>query len=299
MIIIRTKRGIMGPPAPHFCITCGFPAPQVYKTYANGNLVKLLNCKSCGELIDKYVEYDSIIVIINLILLNPSAYRHVLLNHAFEGFWKLGVVSLFVEAYCFWCFQKGMEQFQLDQDQDNLTTTAKTDFYEIEIKFYIALLRTFLSTLFFQSMIFLSVFIFRFFYPPFGDGGGSSWNAENVGTKAKRNSAKRKSMKRNALFPLSLKPGQHQVQFSYLTLWKGLCLSSFSVVFKLVALIWSYAYDHDRIMVVELLLVLTNSQCYHATTGISQIKSVAIVAACFAATRYTLSYYDGFITTAL
>jgi len=285
----------MGPPAPHFCITCGFPAPQVYKTYANGNLVKLLNCKSCGELIDKYVEYDTIIVIINLILLNSSAYRHVLLNHAFEGFWKLGVVSLFVEAYCFWCFQKGMEQFQLDH-----LTSAKTDFYEIEIKFYIALLRTFLSTLLFQCLIFLSVYLFRFFHPPVQPfGGGGAWNSENVGNRTKRNSAKKKSMKRNFLFPRSLTPVQHQLQFSYLTLWKGLCLSSFSVVFKLVALIWSYAYDHDRIMLVELLLVLTNAQCYHVTTGISQVKAIAMVAACFLATRFSLSFYDGLITTSL
>ncbi len=33
---------------------------------------------------DKYVEYDNIIIALNLVLLNPMAYRHVLLNHAFE-----------------------------------------------------------------------------------------------------------------------------------------------------------------------------------------------------------------------
>lgn len=33
---------------------------------------------------DKYVEYDNIIILLNLVLLNPMAYRHVLLNHAFE-----------------------------------------------------------------------------------------------------------------------------------------------------------------------------------------------------------------------
>jgi len=49
----------------------------------------------CGELIDKYVEFDEIIVAINLVLQNPMAYRHVLLNSAFEVSWNIKHKNIF------------------------------------------------------------------------------------------------------------------------------------------------------------------------------------------------------------
>ncbi|XP_021945249.1 protein ARV1 isoform X1 [Folsomia candida] len=270
----------MGPPSPYFCIQCGHPAPQVYKTYANGNLVKLLPCKSCGELMDKYVEYDNIIIALNLILLNPMAYRHVLLNHAFEGFWKLGVVSLFVEAYCFWCSKKGVEH------------DDATDFYELEINFYTALLRTFFATVLFHAAVLGSCLLLP-------KTGGDENNVFGFGPR-QTNSMKRGSNKRRSLpgnvSPSTSFPSSGNLQFSYLTVWKGLCLSGFAEMFKLVALIWSYANDYERIFLVECLFVLSNTQCYFVTTGISQVKSFFLIGTCYFLTKCVLRYYDQFIT---
>jgi len=54
-------------------------------------------------------------------------------------------------------------------------------------------------------------------------------------------------------------------QFSYLTLWKGLCLSSFAEVFELVALIWAYSHNQSRILFVTGLFILSNIRSYEGT----------------------------------
>ena len=38
----------------------------------------------CHSLADKYIEYDPVIVMIDLVLLNEQAYRHVLYNSPFQ-----------------------------------------------------------------------------------------------------------------------------------------------------------------------------------------------------------------------
>ncbi|CAG7836909.1 unnamed protein product [Allacma fusca] len=129
-------------PLPYYCIYCGHEEPQVYKTYAEGNLVKLLQCSSCYNLVDPYCEYDTTLLSINVVLQNKKAYRHILLNTWFENFWKLAIVFLFCESYCSWCFQKGME-----------SKANYADFYELETNFYRALLRTIVSTAAFDGLI--------------------------------------------------------------------------------------------------------------------------------------------------
>lgn len=46
-------------------------------------LVLILSClfqKSCQKPVDKYVEYDPVIILINAILCKAQAYRHILFN---------------------------------------------------------------------------------------------------------------------------------------------------------------------------------------------------------------------------
>jgi hypothetical protein len=53
----------------------------------------------CHQVADKYIEYDPVIVMIDLVLLNEQAYRHVLYNSPFKVSWnyilwnKQGLVS--------------------------------------------------------------------------------------------------------------------------------------------------------------------------------------------------------------
>jgi hypothetical protein len=60
------------------CIECGKPTENIYIEYGKGNL-RLAVCK-CGAFVDKYVEYDEVLIFIDMILLKPQAYRHMIFN---------------------------------------------------------------------------------------------------------------------------------------------------------------------------------------------------------------------------
>lgn len=67
------------------CIHCSALQPVElnnipYKQYRTTGTIKLLNCSYCHQLIDKYIEYQFIIVLIELLLFRSIAYRHILYN---------------------------------------------------------------------------------------------------------------------------------------------------------------------------------------------------------------------------
>ncbi len=55
----------------------GVPAAELYDEdlYGKSNILRLLDCGSCGEVADKYVEYDGVLVLIDLVLQSTQAYR--------------------------------------------------------------------------------------------------------------------------------------------------------------------------------------------------------------------------------
>ncbi|KAF7280654.1 ACAT-related protein required for viability 1 [Rhynchophorus ferrugineus] len=81
-----------------FCINCGEQVNNLYKKYSE-TVLKLTECEYCGKIADKYVEFDNVIVIIDLILLNTNAYRHILFNSQFKHYWKLSLILILLEAY--------------------------------------------------------------------------------------------------------------------------------------------------------------------------------------------------------
>ncbi|CAG9772602.1 unnamed protein product [Ceutorhynchus assimilis] len=85
----------------YYCINCGEKTKSLFKKYSE-TVLKLTNCDNCNEIADKYLEYDIVIIIIDLILLNTMAYRHILLNTKFKHFWKLSVILILLESYCKW-----------------------------------------------------------------------------------------------------------------------------------------------------------------------------------------------------
>eukprot|EP00899_Mesostigma_viride_P015989 jgi/Mesvir1/24391/Mv11059-RA.1 len=77
------------------CVACGASVPFLYKNYAkktpagastssSGSSIRLMRCEICGELADKYVEYQLLLVGIDLLLFKPQAYRHLLFNRLRE-----------------------------------------------------------------------------------------------------------------------------------------------------------------------------------------------------------------------
>ncbi|GFP81724.1 protein arv1 [Phtheirospermum japonicum] len=61
------------------CVQCGFPTKTLYIQYSPGN-IRLVKCKNCKAAADEYIECEVMILIIDLILHKPKAYRHLFYN---------------------------------------------------------------------------------------------------------------------------------------------------------------------------------------------------------------------------
>lgn len=61
------------------CVECLNTVPSLYTRFANG-YIKLAYCSRCNEVCDKYVEFDLVILFIDILLLKPPAYKHLVFN---------------------------------------------------------------------------------------------------------------------------------------------------------------------------------------------------------------------------
>jgi hypothetical protein len=52
---------------------------SLYSKISDQN-IRLTRCRNCGLVVDKYVEFESTLVFIDIILLRTQAYRHILFN---------------------------------------------------------------------------------------------------------------------------------------------------------------------------------------------------------------------------
>ncbi|QLQ82297.1 hypothetical protein HG537_0H00580 [Torulaspora globosa] len=65
------------------CIECTRPVDSLYTVYSNKH-IQLTDCPECKSVVDRYVEFDNVILFIDLLLLKPGAYRHLVFN-SLEG----------------------------------------------------------------------------------------------------------------------------------------------------------------------------------------------------------------------
>ncbi|XP_034194106.1 ACAT-related protein required for viability 1 [Osmia lignaria lignaria] len=82
----------------YHCVNCGAEVEELYRRYCP-NVLKLLKCDACGHLADKYIEYDPVIILVDLILLEKRAYRHLLYNCDLKSCWKLLIILWLVESF--------------------------------------------------------------------------------------------------------------------------------------------------------------------------------------------------------
>jgi hypothetical protein len=61
------------------CTACGAACQQTVKDFGQGSF-SLMRCSECGDVCDKFVEFELTLVVIELILHRVGAYRHVLFN---------------------------------------------------------------------------------------------------------------------------------------------------------------------------------------------------------------------------
>ncbi|KAK3506583.1 hypothetical protein QTP70_010014 [Hemibagrus guttatus] len=108
------------------CIECNEEASELYRDYSNG-IVKITICKSCAKPVDKYIEYDPVIILIDAILCKIQAFRHILFNTQINIHWKLCVFCLLCEAYLRW---SRLQSSEVTSDPaDIIRYTKEWDFY--------------------------------------------------------------------------------------------------------------------------------------------------------------------------
>ncbi|XP_032804302.1 protein ARV1 [Petromyzon marinus] len=83
------------------CVECGFEATELYRDYKHG-VIKLAICERCRNPVDKYIEYDPVIIFIDTLLCKAPAYRHVIFNTRIDVHWKVSVFCLLCKAYTYW-----------------------------------------------------------------------------------------------------------------------------------------------------------------------------------------------------
>ncbi|XP_028623584.1 protein ARV1 [Grammomys surdaster] len=134
------------------CIECNREARELYRDYNHG-VLKITICKSCQKPVDKYIEYDPVIILINAILCKTQAYRHILFNTKINIHGKLCMFCLLCEAYLRW--------WQL---QDSNQSPAPDDVirYAKEWDFY----RMFVIASFEQAAFFTGMFAFLWVQQP-------------------------------------------------------------------------------------------------------------------------------------
>ncbi|TNM94730.1 hypothetical protein fugu_017489 [Takifugu bimaculatus] len=113
----------------HFrCVECSHESPELYRDYRNG-ILKITICDSCKKPVDKYIEYDLVIILIDAILCKTQAFRHILFNTSLNIHWKLCVFCLLCEAYLRWSVLHGSEQNP--DPADLIRYTKEWEFYQM------------------------------------------------------------------------------------------------------------------------------------------------------------------------
>jgi len=85
----------------YVCIECGSRAESLYRRY-DGSVIKVSQCSACDSTVDKYIESESVLILLDAILHKLPAYRHILHNIDLTWFKKLLVILLLCDAYHVW-----------------------------------------------------------------------------------------------------------------------------------------------------------------------------------------------------
>lgn len=120
------------------CITCSTPVKHLYTTYSKaddralGKGVRLTQCPNCKRFADKYVEHDFVVLFIDLVLIKPQVYRHLLFNRLGRAddkldpsIFRLGTLLVLFDVYITWARIEKFNTSVLSQSSphDGLGTT--------------------------------------------------------------------------------------------------------------------------------------------------------------------------------
>ena len=64
------------------CVECGSDNTHLCEQISP-SVLKLSQCTSCEAVVDKYIEYDGVLVLLEMLLLKTNVYRHVVFNRRY------------------------------------------------------------------------------------------------------------------------------------------------------------------------------------------------------------------------
>lgn len=82
----------------YVCIWCGKTASALYRRFNNG-ITKLSHCITCGNVVDIYTEYDSVLLLLDILLHKSTAFKHVLFNRNLNIQKRLFMLYLVCDTY--------------------------------------------------------------------------------------------------------------------------------------------------------------------------------------------------------
>ncbi|KAE9987443.1 hypothetical protein EG328_002799 [Venturia inaequalis] len=137
-----------------------FPVNTLYTTYSKaddrtlGKGVRLTQCPRCKRFADKYVEHDFVVLFIDLVLIKPQVYRHLLFNRlgrdddSFDpSIIRLGILLLLFDVYLTWA------RIEKADPDEPLTTLPPLSTHPLLLRYLFFLLLCLFSTIAFHLPI--------------------------------------------------------------------------------------------------------------------------------------------------
>ncbi|XP_030465753.1 protein ARV 2-like [Syzygium oleosum] len=137
------------------CVQCGFRIKKLYVQYSPGN-IRLMKCENCKAVADEYIECELMILLIDLILHKPKAYRHLLYNVLNQEtgeckglLWKSALGFLALDAYRCLLLEMAREGWDASMSFSSVTWTCVKILVDVFLGnfflFYLLLLMTRIS----------------------------------------------------------------------------------------------------------------------------------------------------------
>ena len=67
------------------CVECGATNEHLCEQISR-SVLKLSQCTQCDSVVDKYIEFDGVLVLLDMLLLKTNVYRHIVFNRRCDCF---------------------------------------------------------------------------------------------------------------------------------------------------------------------------------------------------------------------
>lgn len=86
---------------PLVCVLCTAPVPMLVDRHG-----LLAHCANCSGVADKYVELETTIIVMDVLLMKPEAFRHWVYNSRNEGGLRLAILTTLFHVYISWAYHE-------------------------------------------------------------------------------------------------------------------------------------------------------------------------------------------------